>query len=46
MISTEEIQAASAETMMLLGDIYDRFMVDVLFTERGVEVNMDTTFAD
>ena len=41
-----ELQAASSASMAMLAELYDRFMIDVLFTERGIEVNMDTTFAD
>jgi hypothetical protein len=43
---TEQFQAAMSEMMIDIGSLYDRFMVDVHFTARGIEVSMDTTFAD
>ena len=43
---TEEFQAAMSEMMVDIGSLYDRFMVDVHLTARGIEVSMDTTFAD
>lgn len=43
---TEEFQAAMSEMMVDIGSLYDRFMVDVHFTARGIEVSMDTTFAN
>ena len=42
----EEFEAAMSKMMIDIGSLYDRFMVDVHFTERGIEVSMDTTFAD
>lgn len=41
-----ELRAAMSKLMVDLGGLYDRFFIDVLLTKRGIEVNMDTTFAD
>lgn len=43
---TADFEAAMSEMMIDIGSLYDRFMVDVHFTARGIEVSMDTTFAD
>lgn len=42
----DELQAAMSKMMIDIGSLYDRFMLDILLTKRGIEVSMDTTFAD
>lgn len=42
----EEMQAAIAEALLAAAGFYDRFTVDVGFTERGVEISGDVTLVD
>ncbi len=41
-----EAQEAVRDAMIAVGDIYDRFAVDVMFTEHGVELRSKVTLAD
>ena len=41
-----DFPASMARTMTSIGDLYDQFYMDVLFTKRGIEISMDTTFVN
>ncbi len=43
---TPEAQEAVRDAMIAVGEIYDRFVVDVLFTQNGVEVRSKVTLAE
>jgi hypothetical protein len=42
----EEMQAAIADVLVVASQFYDRIIVDVDFTARGVEISGDVTLAD
>ena len=41
-----EAREAVRDAMIAVGDIYDRFAIDVMFTENGVEIRSKVTLAD
>ena len=38
---TPEMKAALQETMLAVGELYDRMSIDVLFTEKGIEIRAE-----